>query len=424
MFAGLNLNSTTAGYTTIGTTNGAGVLQTGSLHLRRRFATQFAQGDYVTIANFINSNTTISIGSPTAGLLAVNPALTNVGGRILRNGCDRLAVGTAIGGAPVGQVNTASGLKPIRCFAEDYLVANPQFATANYNSNTGSSNYHSMEAQFTLRPTEGISLQSTYTWARSMETPGTGFTDFLDRDADYRLASNHRGQEFRMNGTFELPFGPNKLLFGNSGGAMARAIEGWKLSWTYNLFTGSPASISARDMLYGNGTPDVVGLWDLGGGKVHWGENIGNANLGGTYFGQVGTYQVVTDPVCAAGGLLDTTDAMGFNIRTGITNGCPLRAIANSSGQIVLQNPAPGKRGTLGQQSIIQPGSWTMDASLSKQFRLTESKSLQLRFDGTNVLNHPLYNNPQLNINNTSFGTIASKGNQTRTFQGQLRFQF
>jgi hypothetical protein len=68
MFAGMNLNSTTSGYGTIGTTVG-GVLQTGSLHLRRRFATQLAQGDYVNIANFINSNTG---GSPTAPLLAVN----------------------------------------------------------------------------------------------------------------------------------------------------------------------------------------------------------------------------------------------------------------------------------------------------------------------------------------------------------------
>jgi hypothetical protein len=167
-----------------------------------------------------------------------------------------------------------------------------------------------------------------------------------------------------------------------------------------------------------------VGPWNLNGGHVHWGENIGGQNLGGTYFGEVGTYQVVTDPVCAAGGLLDTTDRMGFNVRTGITNGCPLRAIANSSGQIVLQNAAPGKRGTLGQQTIIGPGSWTMDASLSKQFRITESKEIQLRFDATNVLNHPQPNNPQLSINNLAFGTIASKGNQTRNFQGQLRFQF
>jgi hypothetical protein len=177
-------------------------------------------------------------------------------------------------------------------------------------------------------------------------------------------------------------------------------------------------------MLYANGTPDVVGPWDKSGGKVQWGQNIGGQNLGGTFFGPVGTYQVVTDPACAPGGILDTTDKMGFNIRTGVANGCPLRAIADSSGRIVLQNPAPGKRGTLGQQTIIGPGSWAMDASLAKQFQITESKQVQLRFDATNVLNHPLPNNPQFSINSSSFGTIASKGNQARTFQGQLRFQF
>jgi hypothetical protein len=96
MFAGMNLNSTSAnlGYGTIGNCvtqpvgstapglgqNGCGplqVLQSGSAHLRRRFATDLANGNYVNIANFINSNTG---GSPTAGLLAPQ-ALTNLGGR-------------------------------------------------------------------------------------------------------------------------------------------------------------------------------------------------------------------------------------------------------------------------------------------------------------------------------------------------------
>jgi hypothetical protein len=65
-----------------------------------------------------------------------------------------------------------------------------------------------------------------------------------------------------------------------------------------------------------------------------------------------------------------------------------------------------------------------MDGSLSKVFQITESKQLQLRVDATNLLNHPLPNNPQYSINNNAFGTIASKGNQIRTFQGQLRFVF
>jgi hypothetical protein len=410
MFAGMNLNSTTPGYTTIGTTNTAGVVQTGSVHLRRRFATAFTQGDYLTIANFINSNTG---GSPTAGLLAFNPALRNVGGRILRNGCDRLANGQATVGPAIST--------PLRCFPEDYLVANPQFGTANYNSNTGGSNYHSMQAQITVRPTFGTSVQATYTWAKSMELPGTNWTDPLNRDADYRLASNHRSHELRMNGTFDLPFGPNKLLFGNSSGPIARVIEGWRLSWTYNLFSGAPATIVGQTMLYNNGTVDVVGPWD-GSGQVHWGENIGGQNLGGTYFGSVGTYQVVTDPQCAPGGILDKTDSMGFNITS--ANQCQLRAVADSSGRIVLQNPLPGKRGTMGQRSVFGPGSWTLDGSLSKSFQITESKQIQLRFDATNVLNHPLPNNPQFSINNANFGTIADKGNQIRTFQGQLRFTF
>ena len=419
MFAGMNLNVGTSGYGTIGTTSG-GVVQTGSLHLRRRFATDLAEGDYETIATFINSNTG---GNPTGGLLNAQ-ALPNLGGRILRNGCDRLANGSTVVGPSIST--------PLRCFAEDYIVNNPQFGGGGptYNGNFGSSNYHSMQSQFTLRPTYGTSFTATYTWAKSMETPNDNYTDPLNRDADYQLASNHRSHEFRMNGTFDMPIGPNKLLFGNSSGPIARAIEGWKFSWTYNVFSGAPLSIEANDMLYDNGTPDVVGPWNLKGGKVQWGQNVGGTGLGGTFFGPVGTYQVVTDPQCAAGGVLDTTDALGFNIRTGIGGGCPLRAIANSSGQIVLQNPLPGRRGTLGQRSITGPGTWSLDGSLSKTFNVTESKAVQIRFDATNLLNHPnpfvtgMNATPELSINDLDFGTIAEKGNQRRSFQGQLRFTF
>jgi hypothetical protein len=265
-----------------------------------------------------------------------------------------------------------------------------------------------------------------------MENPATSWTDYLNRAADYRLASNHRGSEFRMNGQVQLPFGPNQLLFGNSSGVLARAIENWKMSWTYNVFSGGPQSLvtatggftpNGLNSLYNNGVPDVVGPWSFKSGDVIWGQDIGAATLGGTYFGKVGTYQVVPDPQCAAGGLLDTTDAMGYNVRTALTT-CPMHAIADSSGQIVLQNPRPGHRGTLGQRSVMGPGSWTLDSSLSKNFRITESKQVQIRFDATNVLNHANPSTPEFNINDADFGTINGKGDQHRSFQGQLRFIF
>jgi hypothetical protein len=455
LFAGLNLNTGTAGWGPIGTcatqpvgstVPGLGqdgcaagqVLQTGSRHLRRRLDTELAEGDYVAIATFINEN---AGGNPTSRLLNFNSALTNVGGRILRNGCDRMAGGTMTVGtttvsvAPSTTVGPAIAT-PLRCFPENYIVANPQFgdrtsgafeASPTYNTNTGGSNYHSMQAQFSLRPTGGMSFQSTYTWSKTMELPDSNWTDPLNRNADYRLATSHVPHEFRMNGTFQLPMGPNQLLLGNSSGTLARIIEGWKLSWTYNLFSGVARTIGAEDMMYDNGTPDVVGPWNERGGTILWGQDVGGQNLGGSYFGPVGTYQVVPDPQCAVGGPLDYTDGMGTNIRSE----CGLNAIADSSGRIVLQNPMPGKRGTLGQQTITAPGTWRLDGSLSKTFQISESKQIQLRFDATNVLNHPdpfvaTGNNigPVLDINNDSFGTIPTKGNQRREFQGQLRFLF
>jgi hypothetical protein len=96
-----------------------------------------------------------------------------------------------------------------------------------------------------------------------------------------------------------------------------------------------------------------------------------------------------------------------------------------NTNQILLQNPKPGTRGTLGQRTMELPGSWAFDAAMAKSIRITESKNLQLRMDATNVMNHPILGNPNLDMNSTTrFGNIQSKGNQRREFKAQLRFNF
>jgi hypothetical protein len=65
---------------------------------------------------------------------------------------------------------------------------------------------------------------------------------------------------------------------------------------------------------------------------------------------------------------------------------------------------------------------------MSKRFQLTESKTLQVRVDALNILNHPQPANPNLNLNNppgttTAFGEIATKTG-ARSFQAQLRLNF
>ena len=146
---------------------------------------------------------------------------------------------------------------PAGLFPENWISVNPQFNQANYWTNTGNSNYHSLQVQGTLRPAYGVSVQGTYIWSRSMETPlvgaalGSGlntvpsYTNPTERKADYALGPNHVTHDFRSFGTFELPFGPGKLLLRNSSGVLARVIEGWQTSFILNLSTGQPASITS-----------------------------------------------------------------------------------------------------------------------------------------------------------------------------------
>ncbi len=290
-------------------------------------------------------------------------------------------------------------------FPENFIRANPQFNTATLQTNIGNSNYHSMQAEVTLRPTAGVSFQGTYTWSKSLGRTGN-FTNPVDRAGDYTLQAGNRAHNFRTNGTFNLPIGPNKLLLGNSSGPLARFVEGWTTSWILNLTSGAPTDIVAASMLYANGVPDVVGAFDSKAGKVSWDSGA----LSGNYFGD--GYTKVADPQCSS-------------IASNLQSLCTLNAIADASGNVVLQNPQPGTQGNLGQNTVELPGTWSLDGAMSKSFQLTESKTLQFRLDSLNILNHPQPANPSLTLSGsgTPFGNIASKtGN--RSFQAQLRLSF
>jgi hypothetical protein len=94
----------------------------------------------------------------------------------------------------------------------------------------------------------------------------------FDRAGDYTLQLGDRRHDFRTNGTFALPLGPQKLLFGRSSGVLARIVENWQMSWIVNLNSGDPQNISTYtninnaavgvNQLYANGVPDIVGPFD------------------------------------------------------------------------------------------------------------------------------------------------------------------
>jgi hypothetical protein len=107
--------------------------------------------------------------------------------------------------------------------------------------------------------------------------------------------------------------------------------------------------------------------------------------------------------------------------------------VVNSSGQAILTNPDPGTTGNTAYNlpGLRGPSLLGFHASLSKRFRVTESKTITLRADAINILNTPQWGysttsgaiNITTNIDSTSFGRITSAaGNRMITFYARFDF--
>ena len=373
MFNGINVAG--RGFGPVGTVLN-GELQTGAMHLRAAASTRnnLANGNYEALSGTLNTLNYSKAAGRNAGLPDI-PA--GVRGSVLRqNG-----------------------------FPENFIKTNPQFNSAYYNTNLGHGNYHSLQVQTTLRPTAGVNLQSTYTWSKSLGVPGDeGFTSPLERSLDYTLQQGHRAHDFRTYGTFRLPIGPNQLLFGGSSGAVARVIEGWEMSWIFNVTSGAPANIAAQDMLYDAGVPDLVGTFDPAAGSVQWDDGA----RAGNYFG--GAYSKVRDPQCGA--IAPSLQAAAIST--------PSRILPATS-FFRTRNRNPGQSGT---KRGVDARYLDLDTAMSKSFQVGEAMRFQIRFDALNLFNHPQPSNPNLNINGgTPFGRIASKSGN-RALKAQLRLDF
>lgn len=454
MLMGLNLNPTIAGYGPVGTTVN-GVLQRGAAQLRRAYSVPMANGQYVSVVQSLLAANT-SVGLQTLPIDPSTGLLLSTSQRVLRNGCDRLANGVAGG---FTDPNTGNQVLP-RCFPENYFIANPQLGTGNggstvgaeYAENLGYTSYHAFEAQFTLRPTYGSTLQATYGFSRTMAQPGSLFTDPLNPKLDYGRTVGSVGSDFRMNGTAEIPVGPNRLLLAGTHGWLAHAVEHWATGFIFQVAQGAPRSfLTGNNFLYNNGRPNIVGPWNNPKGHVTWNGNTGY------YFGNT-QYATFQDPQCLN---VTTKDNLQANcslvgLAQVAAQGTP-GVVPLSQGRYgipLLDNPMPGTQGNLGNLTMATFPRFALDGNLSKTIQISETKSVQIRFDALNILNHPTPSDPVglansasaasataaasssfLNTLGNGFGTIqttptvSAKTGQNgsslgRTFQGKIRINF
>jgi len=348
--------------TGVGVVNGTTL--TGSQALRALSTTnQFlANGDVGGLANFINTT----------------PSFTGTNGGLLRN----------------------AGLP------ENFIVVNPQFGSVTLNGNNTNSTYHSFQSIITKRLSGGLQSQVSYTFSKALGD--TGVRNQRNRQLSKGLLGIDRAHIFKVNGTYDLPFGPNRAFLATAPAVVQRIVEGWQFASAFQMVSGAPLSLTSALGTYSSRTTnsaDLIGTLP---------EELGKVEKGNGFVQYFNGLSVKAAPLPNFGG--DTNLAGRF------TN----QVVVDGSGNIVLQNPAPGTTGTtaLNLPRLRGPSALDFSMTLTKKIRLAESKEFSLRIDAVNVLNHPNWANPNTNINNTLFGRITNTVGTPRTITFNTRLDF
>lgn len=89
-----------------------------------------------------------------------------------------------------------------------------------------------------------------------------------------------------------------------------------------------------------------------------------------------------------------------------------------------IATPGAQRRyGNLGYNALRSPGSFTMDASVHKNFRVRESHTFSFRVEAFNAFNHFNPGGPVASVSNPNFGIIQS-GSAGRNLQLAAKYIF
>jgi hypothetical protein len=247
----------------------------------------------------------------------------------------------------------------------------PLFDTNPFVSTVANSHYNSLQVSVS-HTSSSLSFLAGYTYSKCIDN-ASGLQDStnpFNPALSISLCNFDVMHNFVFSYNWVLPF--DKYV--NAGWAK-KLVGGWSLSGITNFATGLPISLSENDdnsLIGANAVPVDVPNYS-GGGKV-----LANTNprRGGNYF--------------------------------------------NTS---LFSNEALGQFGTSSRRFFHGPGLNNWNMALLKTTRITESKELQLRFEGFNVFNHAQFMNPTGEINSSTFGVVTS-ARDPRIMQVGAKFLF
>lgn len=335
--------------------------------------------------------------SPLINALYTGSAANNAGTATFRSTNSANITNGNVASAAISVSSRTSGtaqMIAVNGFSPFLFVPFPQFGTFRVLETNDYSRYKALEVNLKRRLSKGIGFQGSYVWSVSKDTrsfdptftivsTGTAqsasSTPFRnnDRSLNYAWSDFDRRHVFNLQFIAELPFGKGKWLASDVPKALDWLIGGWQLSGLANHGSGRPFTVYSGLNTFSN--------------------------------------NVSTPANC---------------------NGCPrnLGSVVEESGttfffsaaqRAMFSQPAPGEFTTTGRNYFIAPSTFRFDTSLSKKFRFTESKNIEIRIDARNVLNGVVYGFGTAVSNSTTFGRIRTDINSAaRRIQFSGKFNF
>ncbi len=242
-------------------------------------------------------------------------------------------------------------------------------------------NYHALQVALNRPFKNGVLVKGAYTLSRAKnETDDDGWAGLSwnapsQLDRNYALAGYDRTHVVQMAVVYELPYKST-----DPGNKFSRLIFGdWQVNTLFSAYSGTPFTITAS------------------GAEVNMPGSTQTANLNGDY--------KVLDEHGDAGTYFDTS---------------------------VFSQPRGVTFGNTGRNEFRGPGAWNIDFSLFRAFPIgTAGRRIEFRAEFFNLLNHPNWGNPTVDVNDANFGRTFTVGTGSRdagTGERQIRlgarFQF
>jgi hypothetical protein len=270
------------------------------------------------------------------------------------------------------------------------------------NASVGYGNYNAGFVSFGTRGWHGLTMQHNFTWSKALGTGAVvqASSEYTPNDP-YNLGAMYGLQNFQRKLVYNTYMIATEPWFKGQQGALGRVAGGWTFAPIFTAGSGAPVYCNTNTDGQAWGGGDATDYFDNEQCVFNTPYNGGHS----AHFGVTGSGGVGDD-------VLSTPSVNLFKNPVSVWNQVRAPILG-----IDTKNP--------GQGPFTGQTYWNLDAQVKKNIRILESATFEFSFISTNILNHRIFNDPYLALNDsTDWGVISTQLNTPRKMEFGLRAEF